>query len=114
MRISDWSSDVCSSDLFTFVRIEGIDFVGEHAADRHLLGGEADEGVALVQHHRLRGHGVLGHAEDVGGGHQIGEQIGRDSWRERVCQYVYLPLVADSCQKKYISLFYIKYTNKKH
>src|SRR3546814_11326424 len=28
MRISDWSSDVCSSDLLTFVQLHRLDLVG--------------------------------------------------------------------------------------
>src|SRR3546814_16171507 len=64
MRISDWSSDVCSSDLLdrgvplVAVLLEFLD------ADLHQLG-------------KLRKLGVA----------QVGEQIGRASCRERVCQY---------------------------
>src|SRR3546814_1286432 len=89
MRISDWSSDVCSSDL-------------------HLVGRDAFGGVAVVyrvdhaeqvprarviakfgEGHRCpyRGVGVLAsvlaHA-----GHVAADEIGRASCRERVCQYV--------------------------
>src|SRR3546814_17260659 len=28
------------------------------------------------------------------------DQIGRASWRERVCQYVYIPVLADTLKKK--------------
>src|SRR3546814_7377341 len=61
MRISDWSSDVCSSDL---AKLRGA---GTHA----------------------RGIGQQpGAVEDQDGGGQVGKQIGRASCRERVCQYV--------------------------
>src|SRR3546814_7614325 len=71
MRISDWSSDVCSSDLL----------------------GQAAAGLARVP--QARGHGVGDlHADDVA--EHLGEgllpvrveKIGRASCRERVCQYV--------------------------
>src|SRR3546814_3844542 len=74
MRISDWSSDVCSSDLAC------------QAARAVLRGlGPSVGGVVLV--------GALGqragqpvHIGD--GGEMLGHQIGRASCRERVCQYV--------------------------
>src|SRR5271166_3060036 len=47
---------------FALIGVEGIDFVREDAADRHFLGSQCDETVTLVQHHRLGGHHVLGHA----------------------------------------------------
>ena len=45
----------------------------EYAPDRHLFGRERDEVVALVEHHRLRRHHVLGHAELVPGGDDVRE-----------------------------------------
>src|SRR3546814_9441455 len=63
MRISDWSSDVCSSDLFARAELGQILALGgEHA---HFID----------QMHTAGGH------------HQYLE-IGRASCRERVCQYV--------------------------
>src|SRR3546814_18074545 len=92
MRISDWSSDVCSSDL-------------------HDVHGKADN------QHRCPlllpvgpGCDGSGHREQSGqrdadrqypqhrGG--VGEQIGRASCRERVCQYVSISVVAVSLKKK--------------
>src|SRR3546814_6299815 len=70
MRISDWSSDVCSSDL-----------TESGAAD--------DDQVQDLQHPRAAGsQGGFGlHQEESGG--QTGQgEIGRASCRERVCQYV--------------------------
>src|SRR3546814_16580368 len=46
MRISDWSSDVCSSDL------EDAEHGAEHEADHHLDGGDAGmEGEPVVLDH---------------------------------------------------------------
>src|SRR3546814_3026634 len=61
MRISDWSSDVCSSDL---VHGLGDDLLG--LADRLDRLAETDEILVI----------------------ELGDQIGRASCRERVCQYV--------------------------
>src|SRR3546814_4668690 len=76
MRISDWSSDVCSSD--------------------HLACDNAALGAALVQ--RLGRATFRPYLSDDLIGAQIGGavknvlaiacEIGRASWRERVCQYV--------------------------
>src|SRR3546814_14178631 len=106
MRISDWSSDVCSSDLFGHIARD------EHREHRqHLLEqpgvepalrrGMARDGaanvlrsedlapylVALPDRRRLRSQ------------HRI-EHIGRASCRERVCQYVSISAVAVSFKTK--------------
>src|SRR3546814_6509656 len=65
MRISDWSSDVCSSDLLAFPNLEG-DVPDGAEAPRALAIDDAD--LLDAQHRRM--------------------QIGRASCRERVCQYV--------------------------
>src|SRR3546814_10596529 len=81
MRISDWSSDVCSSDLVELtggVLVDGFDVVVE----LHDIDGDAvffrpfiDDALAT---------GVFpGHPAGVNG-----PEIGRASCRERVCQYV--------------------------
>src|SRR3546814_7621204 len=62
MRISDWSSDVCSSDLHRAGKL--LKIVGD---------------LVIV--------GALG-GEDVPHGAEAGREIGRASCRERVCQYV--------------------------
>src|SRR3546814_5102304 len=67
MRISDWSSDVCSSDLVLRV---GRKFAGVVADVVQQRGG--DEGVPRPRALRQ----------------ERGLQIGRASCRERVCQYV--------------------------
>src|SRR3546814_8604456 len=67
MRISDWSSDVCSSDL-----IHRADARPCRPARGSLFGAE---GPQRACHHAGRNGGFTG-------------EIGRASCRERVCQYV--------------------------
>src|SRR3546814_3595070 len=77
MRISDWSSDVCSSDL-----------------DEDLLpGDEVVVAVALgarLQRADIGARPRLGEVHGAGplAGDQLCKEIGRASCRERVCQYV--------------------------
>src|SRR3546814_3731212 len=87
MRISDWSSDVCSSDLAdplvgmgvapVVILHHGIARRGDGLAEHDLADIDAD---VLVAIHRLgdlrtaRGKAAL--------------EIGRAACRERVCQYV--------------------------
>src|SRR3546814_3393090 len=73
MRISDWSSDVCSSDLVADHRHDKR--LGAAAIGRTAAAGEAD--------HRRIGV-IIGNGDAV----RIEKQIGRASCRERVCQYV--------------------------
>src|SRR3546814_5758204 len=72
MRISDWSSDVCSSDL------EGTPqaCVTETSPECN----NTVSGLCLCRHAADDGDGD--------GSHDKREQIGRASCRERVCQYV--------------------------
>src|SRR3546814_2958419 len=75
MRISDWSSDVCSSDLL-------VDPVEKTIKPRFLDKRTREFGLDVQ---KMIGAGVLGHRK-VG---EIGvSEIGRASCRERVCQYV--------------------------
>src|SRR3546814_4723591 len=92
MRISDWSSDVCSSDLHrAFVREAGL--VGQ--ADAHrvartralALAGELGVAqVGLLVAFEVHVHRVL--RDQRGQQRLVGLEIGRASCRERVCQYV--------------------------
>src|SRR3546814_13036935 len=90
MRISDWSSDVCSSDLV--------------AAVLSLVEGQLGDAVALVDDHVLRRQMVQGQGLHVVHAAfavaQAEHQIGRASGRERVCQYGEYPVVAEPTQKK--------------
>src|SRR3546814_9461059 len=85
MRISDWSSDVCSSDLYDFdLFVIGAGSGGVRAA-RFAAGFGAK--VAVAESRYLGGTCV-----NVGCVPKkllvYGAQIGRASCRERVCQYV--------------------------
>src|SRR3546814_16466499 len=90
MRISDWSSDVCSSDLaFAVERPVAIGtqvVAGEVAGD-------------LAQPRQEAGR-VLQALEVLPGGEEGILEIGRASCRERVCQYVSISVVAVSLKKK--------------
>src|SRR3546814_10264946 len=85
MRISDWSSDVCSSDLDHLGRCPLV-FCRDGADHRILqqlalaeraprFGGDLAGGTGLAQGLLLKARVQL-------------DQIGRASCRERVCQYV--------------------------
>src|SRR3546814_12477099 len=100
MRISDWSSDVCSSDLGKLEETP-------HPADeiRHLFGAER-----IVEAQHRPGMGDLGQGRGRRRAqslrrrirpHQL-RKIGRASCRERVCQYVSISVVAVSLKKKKI------------
>src|SRR3546814_10913865 len=98
MRIGDWSSDVCSSDL----RVLATRFVGPWTSLARLDLADVlrqDEPVSALRHAEqaaaeLATMGLVEWAavarslvEELHlAGH--GAQIGRASWRERVCQYV--------------------------
>src|SRR3546814_15712798 len=99
MRISDWSSDVCSSDLLGIVRLienRAQYLVASPAAGRHrqtdgLEGHEA--AVQIVQ--RSGGAQRLLPFADPGQDFVIvASEIGRASCRARVCQYVYISVVS--------------------
>src|SRR3546814_7132552 len=93
MRISDWSSDVCSSDLI-------------HIGKSHVLGGEFIVVVIDCSHHLQRdvavdqvvcrkeievgAHRIEAERISEGqvAGRRVHQEIGRASCRERVCQYV--------------------------
>src|SRR3546814_9935472 len=81
MRISDWSSDVCSSDLVTshFSFLRGASAPEELFASAALLGHSA---LGLCD----RGS-VAGMVRGLSGQEATGE-IGRASCRDRVCQSV--------------------------
>src|SRR3546814_16990712 len=98
MRISDWSSNVCSSDLGITstrqVRKPPVSF----ATRENLL-----RCVSSVEQplHRVRLHSstlVLREIDD-GAFSKLRFQIGRASGRERVCQYVSISVFAVSLNK---------------
>src|SRR3546814_18162338 len=96
MRISDWSSDVCSSDLAD--RLDKIE-IGDRRAHR-AFGDFADRpfGIGELEEEKLgiahRPADLIGEVDDdlvarqpeilVGG---VRREFGRASCREKVCQY---------------------------
>src|SRR3546814_11422306 len=92
MRISDWSSDVCSSDLeyitVEFEHGDGVALNGTAMSPATLLAALNDLG-------RRHGIGRLDLVEN-----RFVGKIGRASCRERVCQYVSISVVAVSLKKK--------------
>src|SRR3546814_18174409 len=92
LRISDWSSDVCSSDLAHEAgqvigtgALAADAVVGDEAADRHAR--------AILQQRQHRGGDIAADVLDIDvdavrEGRRELRAIGRASCRERVCQYV--------------------------
>src|SRR3546814_9426260 len=98
MRISDWSSDVCSSDLHAELRFQSgallfdggrlakavdrdVRALGRKRAGRgkpDAAGRSGHKRALALQKHRETPRSVLGGIEE----------IGRASCRERLCQYV--------------------------
>src|SRR3546814_10849915 len=68
MRISDWSSDVCSSDLAPGGFEKSQKGTANRLENRH-------QGLARV-------------SQTMAERHRVRKQIGRASCREKVCQYV--------------------------
>src|SRR3546814_19378697 len=108
MRISDWSSDVCSSDLAVLPLFETLGWLEERLSARDWLVGdrltEADirlfttlvrfdpvyHGHFKCNLRRIADYPAL-HAFT---GRMMEVEIGRASCRERVCQYVEISVVA--------------------
>src|SRR3546814_11539068 len=105
MRISDWSSDVCSSDLRGHVRdflqqVHVLGVPGELEVADHGREWRAAEGAVLLLVdflEQLRLVEVRGVLEVLD---QFLLEIGRASCRERVCQYVEISVVAVALKKK--------------
>src|SRR3546814_13570839 len=98
MRISDWSSDVCSSDLSL---IGGDRKVACHQRSEGSAEAPAvdhcDRGLAeMLQGTPLPGLSRLADSPDLrAAGHSVAE-MGRASWWVRVCPYVWIWVVAGS------------------
>src|SRR3546814_19493422 len=104
MRISDWSSDVCSSDLKGAFgrrdRLFELRLVGAGTGREDLSGGGFDDvegGRAVDQaaiDEKLVSHDILSllvseRGDDAEGDRDLLQfQIGRATCRERVCKYV--------------------------
>src|SRR3546814_20790725 len=104
MRIIDWSSDECSSDLYptTELVIRSVPQGARRLIDAHRMLVQSlksrDKEMARLWTRRhlndwRKGFELAGHAHDQAG-------IGSATGRERVCQYVESSVVAVSCKKK--------------
>src|SRR3546814_3366696 len=83
MRISDWSSDVCSSDLRfggEFKDYSSIDAAPEEKARGITISTAHVEYESPTRHYA--------HVDCPGHADYVKNKIGRASCRERVCQYV--------------------------
>src|SRR3546814_9224497 len=93
MRISDWSSDVCSSDLIPLRKSLQL-FYAPHSLRRSIL----KEDIRLDRKKEAGGTRSRGGdfylpfwsdvKKHISGDGDLAQQIGRASCRERVCQYV--------------------------
>src|SRR3546814_17098140 len=101
MRISDWSSDVCSSDLIAAhidpaaAGISHKPLLPTASTTNHLKEGWEPPFRGGVKQKRRRsddGPAPLSAVRKV--------EIGRASCRERVCQYVSISVVAEALRKK--------------
>src|SRR3546814_1211737 len=101
MRISDWSSDVCSSDLlgvptvwlamFQYVdQNPSLDVKADILLERVVIGGSAAPR-AMIERFDKQFSSYVIHAwgmTEMSPLGTTGNQIGRASCRDRVCQYV--------------------------
>src|SRR3546814_20831175 len=94
MRISDWSSDVCSSDLLTGIGLASKNRARCNGIKRSLIARAvvASPAIAAAQRSLMARGATFAVTEIL--------QIGRASCRERVCQYVEISVDAVSIQKK--------------
>src|SRR3546814_12270868 len=105
MRISDWSSDVCSSDLYKQAIVDAAD-TGTVMLNRS--GTPCVRALKTGRSLALYAAGSMDRAElktvqqlYFGGDMEASVgPIGRASCRERVCQYVYISVVAVSLKNK--------------
>src|SRR3546814_11100423 len=121
MRISDWSSDVCSSDLPEKGKHAHGQVDVEHPAPREIIGQPAaergaddrpeDRAHAPDRHRRAVAFGRIDVEQDrLAHRHERRAEnaldIGRASCRERVCQYVYISVIALSLKKNNCAFIY--------
>src|SRR3546814_14731676 len=107
MRMSDWRSDVCSSDLFDQRTAGRIVRVRREAHVRDHRRRVAAPGLfQCPQHPRDTGTRqepvVNGAQGEVDVDRHVDVELARASCRERVCQYVLLQVAAVSLKKKKI------------
>src|SRR3546814_10344487 len=89
MRISDWSSDVCSSDLLGTAKVEKARRRDPRTVDRHAV--RNDRHRLFEADRRRRGADPADRdrtAAQPDGAADNKAEIGRESCRDRVCPYV--------------------------
>src|SRR3546814_16555230 len=96
MRISDWSSDVCSSDL---AAPADRAYAAASSATRAWRG-PRPSAIPSASTGPPYGHRPASHPALRTSAHRPALEIGRASWRERVCQYVEISEVPESLKKK--------------
>src|SRR3546814_14646816 len=103
MRISDWSSDVCSSDLaFEYVTGGPIDISDPVAIPRPTGGvpvGDMSD-PSITDRTRLQSVALSDQLSFLDGKGLFTAEFGRALGRERVCQKVEISVVAGSLKKK--------------
>src|SRR3546814_13423036 len=102
MRISDWSSDVCSSDL---IEMRDLRRAGALEQRGEIDRPGADRGHRLIFLHVLDVEGIKTRRQAIDQLSGVrpgmdGPEIGRASCRESVCQYVSISVGAVSLKKK--------------
>src|SRR3546814_15673129 len=114
MRISDWSSDVCSSDLHVSGSLNCCSSRSDLDVEQHpgvvaeelLAAAAIGEGIGELFEVGEVGRGVVGVGEVGRPQEAVGPEArgqrksGRASCRERGCQYVKIVGVADELKKK--------------
>src|SRR3546814_14975595 len=98
MRISDWSSDVCSSDLLrasSFRLLNGWKFMAKEFSRTQRIGDQMQRELALLIQREIKDPRLglvtitaVDVSRDLSHAKIFITTIGRASCRERVCQYV--------------------------
>src|SRR3546814_13731115 len=108
MRISDWSSDVCSSDLKNYHRVDATHSLGLGTDDKGAVstviwnspafkaGLDVGDAITAINGAAFSADRLNNAIRDA----KTGQEIGRASCRERVCQYVEISVVDGSLKKK--------------
>src|SRR3546814_10167007 len=89
LRISDWSSDVCSSDLALYVHRKTGEYLVDKSVNSRII--EAFKGAGAYAWFGADHQALLGPDYDLNDYEVVNDildEIGRASCRERVCQYV--------------------------
>src|SRR3546814_20621914 len=84
MRISDWSSDVCSSDLGTDTAANQEEANAKFAADQAEVDARAEQGAAQVEAERIRREGKAQRAKAVAAAAASGVDVNSRSEERRV------------------------------